>query len=272
MKIAVTGGKGRLGRVVVQQLADHGHSVVVIDRASADVDQGGVPFLGVDMTDYSAVVKAFEGCDGVVHLAAIPNPREFPAHEVYANNTVTSFHALQAAAELGIKRVCLASSINAIGGAYSRQARYDYFPVDERHPTYAEDAYSLSKWVMEAQADAFARRYPDMTLSSLRFHGLTPAKYDGTPRHEMQAMINHLWAYTNINEGARACELALQAEYAGHEAFFITAPASVVAIPSLVLAERFYPGVPVRGDLSGHRSFYDASKAERLLGWRHIEE
>jgi UDP-glucose 4-epimerase len=165
--------------------------------------------------------------------------------------------------------VCLASSINAIGGAYSRKARYDYFPVDERHPTYCEDAYSLSKWVMEEQAAAFARRYPGMTIASLRFHGLTPARYDGTPRHEMQAMINHLWAYTNIDEGAHACELALLADYAGHEAFFITGPTSVVSIPSAELAARFYPGVPIRGDLSGHRSFYDASKAEQLLHWTH---
>jgi hypothetical protein len=27
--------------------------------------------------------------------------------------------------------------------------------------------------------------------------------------------------------------------------------------------------VPIRGDLSGHRSFYDCNKAERLLGWTH---
>jgi len=27
--------------------------------------------------------------------------------------------------------------------------------------------------------------------------------------------------------------------------------------------------VPVRGDLSSHRSFFDCRKAERLLGWRH---
>jgi UDP-glucose 4-epimerase len=272
MNIAVTGGNGRLGRVVVRQLIERGHAVVVIDRASSEIEFPDVPIIGVDMTDFAAVVKAFEVCDAVVHLAAIPNPRDFPAHEVYANNTVTSFNALQAAAELGIRRVCLASSINAIGGAYSRKARYDYFPVDERHPTYSEDAYSLSKWVMEEQAGAFARRHPDMTIACLRFHGLAPAKYDGTPWLAAPPMVNHLWAYTNIEEGARACEASLLANYTGHEAFFITAPTTVINLPSAELAQRFYPDVPIRGNLSGRRSFYDASKAERLLGWQHNEE
>ena len=35
---------------------------------------------------------------------------------------------------------------------------------------------------------------------------------------------------------------------------------------SLELARQYYPDVPIRGDLSGHRSFFDSSKAERLLG------
>ena len=91
---------------------------------------------------------------------------------VYADNTLSSYNALSAASTLGIKRICLASSINAIGGAFSRSPRYDYFPLDEKHPTYAEDPYSLSKWVLEQQGDAFARRFEWMTIASLRFHWL----------------------------------------------------------------------------------------------------
>ena len=35
------------------------------------------------------------------------------------------------------------SSINAIGGRFSRSPRYDYFPLDEQHPAYVEDPYSV---------------------------------------------------------------------------------------------------------------------------------
>lgn len=274
MRIAVTGGNGRFGRVVMRHLKQRGHDPISLDRAPSPSDaiDSSVPFIELDLADLAALMKAFEGCDAVIHLAAIPSPRDFPAPEVYTNNTVTSYNALYACAELGIKKVCLASSINAIGGVYSRKARYDYFPVDEAHPSYNEDAYSLSKWVLETQADSFARLCEDMTISSLRFHGIVPAKYDGSARFEMRPMVNHLWAYTNADEAARACELALLAEFMGHEAFFITGPTTVVNRPSLELARQFYPDVKITGDLSGRRSFYDTSKAQRLLGWLHKEE
>ncbi len=133
MKIAVTGGNGRFGRVVVAHLGQQGHDVINIDRAGTDAPESDIPFIALDLSDVDALIKALEGCDAVAHLAAIPNPRNHPAPEVYANNTITSYNALYACATLGIQKLCMASSINAIGGAYSRKAKYDYFPVDERH-------------------------------------------------------------------------------------------------------------------------------------------
>jgi hypothetical protein len=51
--------------------------------------------------------------------------------------------------------------------------------------------------------------------------------------------------------------------------FYIVAPETMVDTPSLELKERHYPGVEVRGDLSGNRGFFDCRKAEELLGWTH---
>jgi UDP-glucose 4-epimerase len=217
------------------------------------------------------MVSAFQGCDGVIHLAAHPTPLGFPDTVVYADNTLGSYNARSAAAALGIKRVCLASSINAIGGVFSRSPRYDYFPLDEQHPTYAEDPYALSKWVLEQQADAFARRFEWLTIASLRFHWLMPSREraieatkgfgDGSTRH--------LWAYILLSEASRACLLALTAGFDGHQAFYITAPRTATPAPSLELAQKYYPATPIRGDLSDHKSFFSCAKAERLLGWRH---
>jgi nucleoside-diphosphate-sugar epimerase len=273
MKIAVTGGNGRVGRVLVRVLIGQQHDVVSIDRAVDETHFQSAPHLTHhvdDLMDVERLKSLFAGCAGVIHLAAIPTVRDQNPAQVYINNTASSYNVLLACAELGIHKVCLASSINAIGGIYSRQPRYDYFPVDEQHPTYNEDAYSLSKWVLEAQADSFARRYEDMTICSLRFHAMIPSKPGMAKRMGNFAQISKdLWAYTNIVSGAQACLMALQAEFKGHEAFFITAPQTAVEMPSLELAQAHYPGVPVVGDLSGHTSFYSAKKAERLLGWRH---
>ena len=184
-------------------------------------------FIVADTRDFGQFVASIRGCDGLIHLAAHRSPLNMLDHVVYADNTVSSYNALSAAATLGIQRVCLASSINAIGGVFSRAPRYDYFPVDEQHPTYAEDAYSLSKWVLEQQADAFARRFEGMRIASLRFHALVEQRQVAVDMAQRFGAIvsRHLWAYTSLKSASSACLLALTADFSGHEAFYIVAGA-----------------------------------------------
>src|SRR3989442_15496785 len=116
MRIAVTGGAGRIGRAVVELALSQGHSVVSIDRAPP---ASGAPaansFVEADITRYEDFERALAGCDALVHLAAIASPHGHPDHVVHNNNVVGSYNALSAAARLGIKRVCQASSVNATG-------------------------------------------------------------------------------------------------------------------------------------------------------------
>ncbi len=222
-----------------------------------------------EVTDYAAVAQAFDGCDAVVHLAAYASPFGHADHEVHNNNVVGSYNVLSAAAQHGIRFVCQASSINAIGGIFSRWPRYDYFPVDEEHPTYNEDPYSLSKWICEQQGDSFARRHETMSICSLRFHGVVPSRATMTQHLNMERAVKHLWGYTRLDATARACLLALTVQWTGHEVFYIVAPDTATDLPSRELAEQYFPDVPIRGDLSDGSGFFDCSKAERLLGWRH---
>jgi UDP-glucose 4-epimerase len=273
MRIAITGGSGRVGRAVTELALAQGHSVVSIDRVQPAEGSlaDNVTFIQASITEYADFEQALQGCDALVHLAAYPSPGGHPDYEVHNNNVVGSYNALSAAARLGIKRVCQASSINATGAVYSRWPRYDYFPLDEQHPTYNEDPYSLSKWICELQADSFARRYEDMVIASMRFHWVVPNRATAAQYsiNMAEGAIKHLWAYTNSLAAAHACLLSLTAGFRGHEVFYIAAPDTVFDTPSLELAQQHYPNVEIRGDLSGNRSFFDSSKAERLLGWKH---
>lgn len=271
MRIAVTGGNGRVGRAVTALAAAEGHEVVVIDRVDAGA-AGGPAYLPVDTTDYAALLEAVDGCDALIHLAAIGAPGRFPDHVVHNNNIVSSYNALRAAVEAGITRVCQASSINALGGVFSRRPRYDYFPVDEHHPTYNEDPYSLSKWICEAQADSIARRYAHMTIASLRLHGVTPSR-DHFKRRlgDSPLAAKHLWGYVLERAAARACLLGVTAGFSGHEAFYIVAPDTTSDTPSLELKATHYPDVPLAVPLAGNAGFFDCRKAAELLGWRHDE-
>jgi nucleoside-diphosphate-sugar epimerase len=276
MKIALTGSSGRVGSAIFELALTQGHELVCLDRVAAPPNQQrpGVTFVQADMADYDAFEGAMRGCEALIHMAAIPAPGDHPDHIVHNNNVVGSYNALRAAAALGMTHVCQASSVNATGFVYSRWPRYDFFPLDETHPTYNEDPYSLSKWICEEQALSMARRYENMTISSMRFHGVIPeraswpqAPADDEEGRRTQAKL--LWAYTRFDAAASACLAALTASFKGAEAFYIVAPDTIAAEPSLELAQQWFPNTPVRGDLNGHNGFFDCSKAQRLLGWTH---
>jgi len=276
MRIAITGGNGEMGRNLIPYLLEQNHTVVSIDRAlpTPTTYTPGIKSMVADTRNFGEFVASIQGCDALVHLAAIRAPGYIPDQVVYADNTTSSYNALMAAATLGIKRVCLASSINAIGGAFSRSPRYDYFPVDEKHPTYAEDPYSLSKWVLEQQADAFARRHEWMTIASMRLHWLLESREQAIQVTEARndISVRHLWAYLVFSEASRAILLSLTAEFGGHEVFYLAAPHTATKTLSLELAHQNYPQTEIRGDMSGNNGFFNCEKAERLLGWKHQED
>lgn len=274
LRIAVTGAGGRVGRAVVERAAADGHSVVAIDREVGGVPAQASDVVRLDLGDYEGLERAFAGCDALIHLAAINGPGRHPDHVVHDNNVVTSYHALRAAAAAGVFRVCQASSVNAIGGRFSRwPPRYDYFPVDEQHPCYPEDPYSLSKLVCEQQAAAIARSFDGMAIASLRLHGVVSdrseaARWTAIPG---RAVEQQLWGYTRHDAAARACLLGVTAEMHGHEAFYVVAPDTMMDVPSVELCAEHYPQVPIRGELPGNRGLFDCSKAEKILGWVHDE-
>lgn len=276
MRIAVTGGSGRVGRAVIAEARAGGHQVVSLDRVEPDgaALPAGVEYRQVDTTDHADLVTGIRGADALIHLAAYPSPHRHPDHVVHNNNVVSSYNALSAAVELGIRRVCQASSINATGAAYSRHPRYDYLPLDERHPTYAEDPYSLSKWICEEQGDCFARLHSDVSIASMRFHGVVQSREAAVERMQASpALAKHLWAYTRADAAARACVSSLTGPFTGHEAFYLVAPRTMMpGHPTAELVAEHYPDVPLRRSLRGEEGLYDCSKAERLLGWRHPED
>lgn len=274
MKIALTGGSGRIGLAITEQALARGDSIVSIDRVDPPQRHESVRYVRAEMSDYDALLDAFAGCDAMIHMAAIPSPFRQPDHVVHNNNVVGSYNAMRAAIECGIRRICQASSVNAIGLSYSREPHFDYLPLDEEHPNYTEEPYGLSKWICEQQADTFARRYEDIRIASIRFHHVVHEKQEAA-RHVANPpsqTAKHLWAYTLIGPAARACLMSLDADFFGHEAFYIVAPDTTNDRPSLELHAEFFPNVPIKGDLSGRNSFFNCAKAERMLGWRHDDQ
>jgi len=271
VRIAVTGGSGRVGCAVSATSLQAGHEVVVLDRREPpDEIAPRVDYRAVDMTDLDAVTSALEGSDRLIHLAGIAGPNEADETVVHANNVVASYNALTAAARLGIRRVVQASSVNAVGATWSQHPHFDYFPIDEQHPTYNEDGYSLSKWIAEQQADSLTRRHTDFSVVSLRFHAFVADRAAALATSERQGewwAARGLWGYTTVEMIVDACLLACSASLCGHEVFFIVAPTVASDTSSEDLRRRWYPEVPVRGELAGQQGFFDCTRAASLLDW-----
>lgn len=268
MRIAVTGAAGRLGRHVVARALRAGHEVIAADLPDAVPDPDGrAEWRAADLGDLDAVRAALAGAQGVIHLGGLIHPR-YPEPEVHRTNVSGTYHVLVAAEEHGMGSVCLASSINAIGGIYSSVARYDYFPIDEEHPGYPEDTYSLSKWIVEQQSAAFARRRPDVAFSALRLHGLRDDAASALrPASNDERSHRDLWGWVTFEAAAAACLLALHRTRPGHAVYNVVAARTTSSTPSAELAARWYPDVPLRTPLTGNSAFYSSARAAADLGW-----
>src|SRR6476646_8012877 len=157
MKILVTGGQGKVGRFVMQELVNSAHEVTVFDRVPVP-ERGAVRYLVGDIQDLGEVMEAMHGADAVIHLAAIHNPNIATATVTYQTNVVGTFNVHHAAFRLGVKRVVSASSNAIVGWSYSERFLPDYLPIDEDHPLRPEDVYGLSKEIGETIARSYARK------------------------------------------------------------------------------------------------------------------
>jgi nucleoside-diphosphate-sugar epimerase len=266
LRIAVTGAAGRLGRHVVARALRAGHEVIATDLpGAAGESDGPVEWRAADLTDVDEARAALAGAQGVIHLGGLVHPR-YPEPEVHRVNVNGTYHVLVAAEEHGLDGVCLASSVNAIGGVYSVAPRYDYFPVDEDHPSYAEDPYSLSKRILEQQSAAFARRRPDVAFSALRLHALRDDAASAQSRDEGRARKD-LWGWVSFDAAAAACLLAVLRPTPGHAVYYIVADRTTTDAPSTELVARWYPDVSLRAPMEGNAGFYSTARASADLGW-----
>ncbi|KIC64433.1 NAD(P)-dependent oxidoreductase [Pseudarthrobacter phenanthrenivorans] len=283
MRIAVTGGSGKLGRHVVRRLTGDGHQVLNLDRAG-DRNPG---LLVVDLRNYGQVVDALlgvddrhEGFDAVVHLGAIPAPGILPDAATFENNMLSTYNVFQAARRAGIKKVVYASSETVLGLPFDIDP--PYIPVDEEYPPRPESTYSLVKRLEEQMAVEMTRWDPELSITGLRFSNvMDEADYARFPSFDADATLRkwNLWGYIDGRDGAQAVVRALENAKPGFEAFIIANADTVMSRSSASLAAEVFPAVKVTKELGEHETMLSIDKARRLLGfepehsWRnHVPE
>jgi NAD dependent epimerase/dehydratase len=203
-KILVTGADGFIGSHLTEHLVRSGHDVRAfvlynsfnswgwLDASDANVKNSLDVFAG-DIRDPHGVRTAMQGCDVVLHLAAlIAIPYSYHSPDTYIDTNVKgTLNVVQAARELGLERVVHTSTSEVYGTAR-------FVPITEEHPLQGQSPYSASKIGADQIAISFHHSFetPVAVIRPFNTYG---------PRQSARAVIPTI--ITQVASGARQIRL-----------------------------------------------------------------
>jgi UDP-glucose 4-epimerase len=275
MRILVTGARGKVGSAAAARMLHLGHDVVATDLAAPVYERdepGAAPYRRADLTDAGACYALVDGCDAVVHAAALPDPLHEPPHVVFGNNLMATFNVLEAAVRLRVSRVVHVSSETAPGFFFPyREQLPHYLPVDEEHPLEPQDPYALAKVFGEQLCDAVVRR-SDTTCLSVRPSWV---QWEGNYARNLGPLVRDpaepsesLGSYIDVYDLADALALGCTADVEGHEVVYVANPDNAGGHDLAEKARRAYGDrVEVRPLSRPDAGGISSAKAERVLGW-----
>lgn len=275
MRILVTGARGKVGSVAAARLLHLGHDVRTTDLAPPVYERdepGSAPYVRADLTDAGACYALVDGCDAVVHTAALPDPLHEPPHVVFGNNLMSTFNLLEAAVRLGVPRFVNVSSETAPGFFFPyREQLPAYVPVDEEHPLLPQDPYALAKVFGEQLCDAAVRR-ADIACVTVRpswvqWEG-NYARNLGPLVRDAQEPSQSLGSYIDVYDLADLLALACTEPTTGHEVVYAANLDNAGGHDLAVKARAAYGDrVEVRAVDRPDAAGISTAKAQRLLGW-----
>lgn len=181
-KIVVVGGAGLIGSHTIDQLVKEDVKEIVIydnfvrgraeNLSNALRDPRVRVFdIGGDILQTDILEAAFEGADGVFHLAALwlLQCHEFP-RSAFDTNVRGTFNVMEACVKKGVKRLVYSSSASVYGDAVRE-------PMDEDHPFNNQNFYGATKIAGEAMLRAFHHRYK-LNFAGLRYMNVYGPRQD----------------------------------------------------------------------------------------------
>jgi UDP-glucose 4-epimerase len=169
MKVLVTGGAGFIGSNLVALLLREGHDVTVLDSLATGYRENLQPFPRVnllvgDVRDASLLRVAAKDAEVIFHLAAsVGNTRSIHHPRVDAEiNVLGTLNILEAARELGVRKVVFSSSAGIFGELKT-------LPIAESHPVEPDSPYGASKLGAEKLCLSYAKLYAPFEAVCLRY-------------------------------------------------------------------------------------------------------
>ena len=159
--ILITGADGFIGSHLTEALVRLGYKVRAfvmynsfnswgwLDHCAPEI-KGQLEIFAGDIRDPHGVKEAMKGCEAVLHLAAlIAIPYSYHSPDTYVDTNIKgTLNVLQAARELGVKRIIHTSTSEVYGTAR-------FVPITEEHPLQGQSPYSATKMAADQLAYSF---------------------------------------------------------------------------------------------------------------------
>jgi UDP-glucose 4-epimerase len=156
MRVLVSGAGGFLGRNVVNRLLGRGHDVRAIIRPTSAVPHwnSAVDVFRADLRSHADLMSAFEGIDGVLHLAAATNGNQ---DVQFASTVMATERFLDAMARSCVKRLVHVSSLVVYDWACAKAVMTEETPL--LGDPFDMGAYTIAKVWQERVVLRFAKAH-----------------------------------------------------------------------------------------------------------------
>ena len=203
-KIFLTGADGFIGSHLAERLVRDGHSVRALCQYNSfgregwleDIDPGiraGMDIRSGDVRDGDFMDSLTEGCDTIMHLAAlVAIPFSYHSPRSYLDtNAAGTLNLLQAAKRHHVEQFIHTSTSEVYGTA-------QFVPITESHPLQGQSPYSASKIAADQMAYSFYASFdtPVTTIRPFNTYG---------PRQSTRAIIPTI--ITQLARGERDLKL-----------------------------------------------------------------
>lgn len=280
----VTGGAGFIGSHLTEALLRDGHRVRVLDNFATGKREhihAGIELFEADMRDLEAIRPAFEGVEGVFHVAALPRVPLSIAQPVETSevNIMGTLNVLVAARDAGVKRVVYSAS----SSAYGNQPTAPFTPDMKPDPL---NPYAVQKYVGELFCKQFALLYGLETVSLRYFNVYGPRMADDGAYVTVIAIFMRQRAanepltidgdgeqtrdFTHVKDVVRANIAAMYSQRVGAGEVVNVGSGerfSVNYIADAIGGEKLYRESP-RGKGESRTTLADTSLTQELLGWK----
>jgi len=151
MKVLVTGASGRIGRAFVREYKNYYKFRLMSHKRALEAQEFETVYG--DVADFNSVLKAVEGVEAVVHLAADAQV-EADWNSILHSNIVGTYNVFEAARICNVKKVVYASSNHACGTLVNEKNM-----IGPEAPVAPDSLYGVSKVFGEALAHYYYKRH-----------------------------------------------------------------------------------------------------------------